>query len=53
MCRGMGVKRYSIYKRDTALYLKDGWNKGAAWRYMEEFEQKNKKIAAEYFDIAA
>ncbi len=53
MCKGMGDKRYSIYKRDTASYLHDGWHKGAAWRYMEGFEQANKELAAAYFDMAA
>lgn len=53
MCKGMGDKRYSIYKRDTVSYLADGWCKGSAWRYMEEFEQENNEIAAAYFDMAA
>lgn len=53
MCKGMGDKRYSIYKRDTEAYLKDGWSKGSSWRYMEEFEQNNMELAATYFDIAA
>lgn len=53
ICKGMGDRRYSIYKRDATSYLNDGWSKGAAWRYMEEFEQENSKIATEYFDIAA
>lgn len=52
MCKGMGDKRYSIYKRDTESYLNDGLPKGASWRYMEEFENENKEIAATYFDIA-
>lgn len=53
MCKGMGDERYSIYKRDTGAYIRDGWRKGAAWRYMEEFEQANHEIAAVYFDMAA
>lgn len=53
MCKGMGDKRYSIYKRDIASYLNDGWSKGSSWRYMEKFEQENREIAAVYFDMAA
>ena len=53
MCKGMGDKRYSIYKRDVASYLNGGWPKGSSWRYMEEFEQGNNEIAAAYFDMAA
>lgn len=53
MCKGMGDKRYSIYKRDTKSYLNDGWNKGSAWRYMEEFESANMELATAYFDMEA
>lgn len=53
MCKGMGDKRYSIYKRDVASYLNGGWPKGSSWRYMEEFEQGNNEIAAAYFDMEA
>ena len=49
MCKGMGNK-YSIYKRDFERYINDGNSKGAAWRYMEEFESEAKEIAKQYYD---
>ena len=50
-CKGMGDKNYLKYKRDFEGYIKDVGKKGAAWRYMEEFEEIYPNIAAQYFDF--
>ncbi len=52
MCKEMGDQRYSRYKRDFDSYLKDGWRKGSAWRYMESFEEHCPEIARIYYDMA-
>lgn len=46
---GMG-SLYGTYKRDVDRYLADGNQKGARWRYLEEFEMEHPGIAKEYFD---
>lgn len=48
-CKGMSSK-YNIYKRDYKAYLRDNNKKGAAWRYMEEFEREAREIADKYYD---
>ena len=50
-CKGMGDKRYPIYRRDFGRYLADGNPKGAAWRYLEAFQAVRPDIAAAYFDM--
>lgn len=50
ICKGMGT-RYQIYKRDYKSYLRDGYGKGATWRYMEDFSEKFKDISEKYFDM--
>lgn len=49
--RGMKYEVYKQYKGNYSQYLKDGYKKGATWRYMEEFEQKHPMIASEYFNM--
>lgn len=50
-CKGMGDKNYAMYHRDFDGYIRDIGKKGAAWRYMEEFETIYPEIATEYFDF--
>lgn len=49
-CKGMSDK-YSKYKRDIDSYLKDGNNKGATWRYMEQLAKEFPDISDRYFDF--
>jgi hypothetical protein len=50
-CKGMGDKNYAKYHRDFDKYLKEVKTKGAAWKYMEELENKFPDIAEKYFDF--
>lgn len=51
MYSGMSSKVASKYKLDFDSYLKDGYKKGASWRYLEEFEEAHPEIAKMYFDM--
>lgn len=50
-CKGMGDKNYAKYHRDFDKYIKEINKKGAAWKYMEQLEDKFPDIASKYFDF--
>jgi hypothetical protein len=52
-CIGKGIKWevYKKYKHNPQQYLNDGYKKGGAWKYMEDFEKKYPEIAEKYFDM--
>ena len=49
--KGMTVSVYHLYKDNPNQYLKDGYNKGATWRYLDEFESLYPDVAKKYFDL--
>ena len=49
--RGISSKVYKEYKDNPDKYLKDGYKKGSAWRYLDEFSKDNKDIVDMYFDL--
>ncbi len=49
--KGISGSKYKEYKNDPQKYLRDGNNKGATWRYLDEFVKDNSDIADKYFDI--
>ena len=49
--RGMKYEVYKQYKNNYKQYIKDGYSKGASWRYAEEFEKIYPEIAKEYYDM--
>jgi hypothetical protein len=52
-CIGRGMKEqvYHLYKHNFEQYLQDGYNKGAAWVYMDNFEREHESVARQYYDI--
>lgn len=50
--RGMSNELYKIYKGRPQDYLKDGYKKGACWRYIEQIKEQYPNIAERYFHIA-
>lgn len=50
-CKGMGDKNYAKYHRDYDKYINEVGAKGAAWKYMEQLEDKFPNIAKQYFDF--
>ena len=49
--KGISNKVYHKYKDNHQQYIADGYNKGATWRYLEEFNKVHPDIVEKYFHL--